>query len=213
MPTEKENTPSKDKTRWERIGIDLISELLAVSIRCKNENTIAMYGLSKIIYNQIFVYYSFKYSEIFCNINFSLYLTMANGIWTNLLPSEPTWCSMRKECQPDKLHDQATPIEDTTIQRLIESKQFSLSVLLFIICSVNLCQILLLNGYDSTKSHLWLTLPVSVAQSKAQKNIGSFTIWNDTNKVRRFEQRLLVINDVTSWVRCSKCCRLIWCWK
>ena len=90
MPTEKVNTRSKDRKRWERIDIDLRSESLAVSITCKDENTIAMYGLSKsftIKFSSTVVSNILKYfvTLIFFSLSYD-----ANGICANLLPSGPT---------------------------------------------------------------------------------------------------------------------------
>ena len=90
VPTEKVNTPSEDRTRWERIDIDLRSESPAVSIRSKDENTIAMYGLSKsftIKFSSTVVSNILEYFETLFFFSLS---TMANGICANLLPSGPT---------------------------------------------------------------------------------------------------------------------------
>ena len=65
--------PANDRTRWERIDIDLKSESLAVPIgRCQDANTITMYGLSKSL--TIKFLFGFQYFEIFCSINFSLFM-------------------------------------------------------------------------------------------------------------------------------------------
>ena len=95
---------SQNRTRRERIDIDLRSESLTASMRrCQDANTVTTYGLSKSFWTFTIKFsFSFQYFKIFFNINSVLLLLRVDWIWVSLLPTGPTWCFMKRECIPDE---------------------------------------------------------------------------------------------------------------